>query len=594
MTARPPSPPDLPETRDRRVARSNTEAAAALVGALVAAGVRHGVVSPGSRNTPLMLALAAAGIEVRAVLDERVAGFYALGLARASRRPVALACTSGSAGAHYLPALVEARASRVPLVVLTADRPPELHGCGAPQTMDQARLFGVHVKRSRTLAPPQLDGPGAALRAWRSAGTDATAEALACPMGPVHLDVQFREPLWMAGVEAAGEPPVERRGLPIVAGPRPPAPAALAALRDRLRDTPRGVIICGPDAAPDGETAAAIRALGAARGWPVLAEAASGVRFAGQQTGGVLTAYDALLRGPLAESVPDAVLRFGRTSTSKPLAQWLARVAVGRLITVDPAGERHDPDHLAAQVLTGDAPSVAAGLLDADAAVDAGWSARWTAADASAAARLDAACATGWWSGAIVRRLVAALPAEAALHAASSMPIRDLDGFARRERPLTVYSSRGTNGIDGTFATALGEARIGGARPLALLIGDLAALHDAGGLLFAGALRDGWAAPVVAVVVDNGGGGIFEYLAVSAHPTRFEQLFLTPQPARFDALCAAAGVDYVAVDDADGLDAALTAGLAAPGITVIHARIDRTEDVARHREAWAACAEVGR
>lgn len=576
---------------DRRTARRNRQAAAALVAALVEGGVEAAVVSPGSRNTPLMLAFAEhGGVEVRAVLDERVAGFYALGLARASGRPVALACTSGSAGAHYLPALIEAERSRVPLVVLTADRPPALHGCGAPQTLDQTRIFGAFAKRSRTLPPPDDDTPR---RALRGAAADAVACARACPAGPVHLNVQLREPLWMAGLP--DDPP-----RPSIVEPRPPAlrapdPTAVARFEDRAKAAERGVIVCGPDAAPGRETARAIIALGRRLGWPVLAEAASGVRFAVDGDGGrpqTIASYDALLRGPFGAVGPDCVLRFGRASTSKPLTRWLARHAVDRLVAVDPAGERHDPDHLAAQIIEADARLLADAIGGPGRA--GGWRARWIAADAVARGALRAACAEGWWSGAIVHRLLAALPYDAALHAASSMPIRDLDGFG--DPALLgagcppVYASRGANGIDGTIATALGEARGRGPAPLALLIGDLATLHDVGGLLLAGQIEP--MGPVAIVVVDNGGGGIFEYLPVAEHPARFEELFLTPQPAALEPLCAAAGVGYRAVEHGEALTAALTASLTRRGVTVVHARIDRRADVARHRAAWAAVGEA--
>lgn len=579
-----------PADPGRPTALANRRAAAAIVAALVDGGVEAVVISPGSRNTPLMLAFAEhGGLEVRAVLDERAAAFYALGLARASGRPVALSCTSGSAGAHYLPALIEAERSRVPLVVLTADRPPALHGCGASQTIDQTRLFGGFVKASRALPPPH---PGASPRALRSAAADAVALAWRCPAGPVHLNLHFAEPLWMAGLHP--DPPIASAGAAPPPAPRPPAPEAVAAVQATVNTARRGVIVCGPDSAPDAATARALIDLGRRLRWPVIADGASGVRFAGGGEGPTIAAADALLRGPFAEVGPDCVIRFGRTATSKPLAQWLARHAVDRLIAADPAGERHDPDHLAAHVIEADPRLLAAAI--AGAASDDGWLRRWTAADGLARQALRAASAEGWWSGAIVQRLLAALPPDAALHAASSMPIRDLDGFGDpalvgRGGP-TVYSSRGANGIDGTVATAMGEARAA-ARPMALLIGDLATLHDAGGLLLAGQLAaEDWRAPVAIVVVDNDGGGIFEYLPIAQHPAHFERLFLTPQPAELAPLCAAAGVGYRAVGDGRALSEALDAALGRPGVTLIHARIDRREDVARHRAAWATVSEV--
>lgn len=572
--------------RDAATARANAEAAAEIVRALVDGGVRAAVMSPGSRNTPLVLALAAhPAIALWPALDERAAAFFALGLARASGRPVALACTSGSAGAHWLPAVVEAAHSAVPLVLLTADRPPELHGCGAPQTVAQERLFGDFVGFARALPPPR---PGGDPRFVRAVVADAVSRALGPPMGPVHLDVPFREPLWLPGVEAAagpsGPPTVHHRA------PRAPGRAAVAAARARIAEARRGVIVCGPDAAPDARAARAIADLGARLGWPVLAEAASGVRFG---DGPVVATYDALLRGPLGALEPDCVLRFGLSATSKPLARWLSRVGGGRTLLVDPGGRRHDPDRVADALFEAD-PGAFAEALDGPRA-DAAWTARWLGAEEVARHALRAACADGFWSGAVAAALVDALPADGALHAGNSMPVRDVDAFAlpRRGRALRVLVSRGANGIDGTIATAAGEALARAPRPMALMLGDLAAVHDAGGLLLAGQLfRRDPPAPLAVVVLDNGGGGIFEHLPIAAHPTQFERLFLTPQAVDLGALCAAAGVGYRAVDDRGALDAALGAALGRPGLTLIHARVDRTLDLDRHRAAWRAVAEA--
>ncbi|MCA9538845.1 MAG: 2-succinyl-5-enolpyruvyl-6-hydroxy-3-cyclohexene-1-carboxylic-acid synthase [Myxococcales bacterium] len=534
-----------------RTAQANARGAGLLVAALVEGGVRAAVISPGSRNTPLVLALTARP-EVQAwpVLDERSAAFFALGLARASGRPVVLACTSGSAGAHYLPALIEAERSGVPLVVLTADRPPELHDCGAPQTIDQRRLFGGFVRASIDVPPPEpLPEP----RALRSVGAMALARALGPPAGPVHLNLGFRAPLWLPGVSPVMEPPyasaeTRLRGAPTL------DEAALKGLAGRLSAARRGVIVCGPDAADGPGFGAAVGALADALGWPLLAEPSSGARFG---VAGVVTACDALLRTAAPRLVPDLILRFGHGPTSKALAAWLAGHGVDRTVLVAPDGERHDPMHAAATVVVTAATALAQALTPrVIRGAKPAWKTQWQRLQAQAEAVLAVECATGEWEGAIARTLVEALPANAALHVASSMPVRDLDAFAPpRATPLRVFASRGANGIDGTLSTAVGEAAAAG--PLALLTGDLAFLHDLGGLFVAAATG----ARLTVVLVDNGGGGIFGFLPIAAHGERFERWFATPQEADFAALCAGAGVRFQDVPSLSALPAALAEAL---------------------------------
>lgn len=537
-------------------ATANAQAAAHLVAGLVDAGVRAAVISPGSRNTPLVLALAAhPKITAHSVVDERVAGFLALGLARASDRPVALSCTSGSAGAHYLPAVIEAWHARVPLVVITADRPPELHGCGAPQTIDQRRLFGGFVHQSRDLPPPASDLAPDWLRA---AALDATR--CACRRrGPVHLNAAFREPLWLPGVTVA---PLAARALADTDPGSPPIPEAIA---NRVAQARRGVIIAGPDAPP-------LVPLAQALGWPLIAEAA-----AGHPNPGRITTADALLRGPFARHRPDLVLRFGLTPTGKSCNRWLADAPT---LLIDPAGDRHDPS-FTATVIEADPARFASTLATLTTTPDPDWLSRWQAAETRARAVLDRANATGLWGGSIAAALVAAQPH--ALHAGNSMAVRDLDLAA--QLPPRVFTSRGTNGIDGTIATATGEA-FATPGPFAALLGDLSALHDIGGLLHAATLD----LPLTLVIADNGGGGIFEYLPIAAHGADFERWFLTPRPTRFDALCAAAGARYTEVADAAKLAPALAEAVARPGLDLVHVRVDRAEDTARHRAAWAAVA----
>jgi len=610
-------------------ADGNAAAAAALVSGLVHGGVAHAVLSPGARNTPLTLAFADRDdVAVTSVLDERAAGFFALGLARSSRRAVALVCTSGSAATHYLPAVVEAEASRVPLVLLSADRPAELHGCGAPQTMDQRRLFGAFVRASRDLPAPI---PSVGLGHFVTAGAQAVSQATGAPMGPVHLNCAFREPLWAPGAVA---PAVTAAPAREVAG-RSLDAAALHRIATRLLAARRGVIVCGPYAADAEGFAAAVRALAHRLHWPLLVSAGSGARF-GDAAAEVVSTYDVFLRGPLSRRLEaDCVLRFGHLPTSAALSAWLARQRGTILVSAD--GARHDPAHRAALWVDAPATSLVEALLDAlgvdrapaPAAADADlsvapprvgpagpsssrlgrgagasqnpvhisrrahldsletrsqpdpWAARWRAAEATTRSLLTAHCARPDWEGAIARRVVDAVPHGGALHLANSMPIRAVGALCPPDgRHRTTYVSRGVNGIDGTLSTAAGEA-VGGGRPVTALVGDLAFLHDLGGLLVAAP------APVTFVVVDNGGGGIFDFLPIAAHGRHFETLFRTPQTVDIEHLCAGAGVRYRAVQIGPALTAAVAAEHERARASVIHVAVDPAVNLARHQALWA-------
>lgn len=526
-------------------ARANAEAAAVLARSLVAGGVRHVVMSPGSRSTPLVLAFADADARTHVVLDERVAAFVALGLARVAG-PVALVCTSGSAGAHWLAAVIEARHSRVPLILLTADRPPELHGCGAPQTVPQAELFAPYALLRVDVGPA-------------SAGVDprwlrtVAARLLDAARGPVHANVAFREPLWEPGAKPVAVEPAR------ILRPPPTADASTAAaVAERL--VGRGVIYAGPRAAPPGDRAvgAAVARLGAALGWPVVAEPLSQLR--GLSTGAVL-----------AMEPPEVVLRLGQPPTRRRVAE---RLVGAETVLVDPDGDWLDPSHTATLLVAVEPVSLCDAVVPHVRAAGAGWRAAWEAADGRARAQAASLCDT-LWEGAVAREVAAAVPASGLLHVASSMPVRDLDAFAP-PAPFAVTSNRGANGIDGTIATALG-ASLGWRGPVVALVGDLAFLHDHAALHAARALG----ARLVVVVADNGGGGIFGTLPIARHEGAFERLFLTPQPGDLAAAAAGLGAYAVRVDDLQALRRSLSEALARDGVTVIHAVVDRETANAR-------------
>jgi len=598
----------LPETptagpgRAAPAADENAQHAGALVEALVACGVGDVVISPGSRNTPLVLAFDGADARTHVALDERAAGFYALGLSRASNRPTALVCTSGSAGAHYLPAVIEATASGVPLVVLTADRPPELQHVGAPQTIDQTRLFGSHVRWFADLGAPHERVTPRWLGVIAARAIDYATSGTG---GAVHLNVPFREPLWDDDAGARRSALGARHSAPrVVRGAARIPSHEVEALASRLAGpaegtSSEGVIICGlvrPGCSPG--FAEAVISLAEALGWPVLAEPTSGVRFSADVSDQVVTTYDALLRDDAVGQAlaPDLVLRFGQAPTSKAVNQWLAR-CTPETILVDHAGAWHDPT-VTADTLIGAEPAwlcraLRRALGSAERrAPSAERRARsaWFTAERAARAVLDAAHTPGW-EGHIARALAEAMPDDSALFVGSSMPIRDLDAFAPRiARDIAVHSNRGANGIDGLVSTPIGLAAGRGDRATVGLLGDLSFLHDVDGL--AGAVDLG--ATCTLVVVNNGGGGIFGFLPISRHDTAFERYFATPQRGDIALLCQAVGIRHTRVTAPQTFSAAFVAELARPGIGVVEVIIEREHNLERHREVFASVASVAR
>jgi 2-succinyl-5-enolpyruvyl-6-hydroxy-3-cyclohexene-1-carboxylate synthase len=559
---------------------------ATLVDEWARRGVRHAVISPGSRSTPLALALTAdERIAVQVHHDERCAGFIGLGHGVGSGVPAVVLCTSGTAATHFHAAVVEAHHARVPLIVCTADRPPELRGVGAPQTIDQERLYGTAVRWFCDPGPPAESEPST----WRALAARAVA---ATADGPVHLNLPFREPLlgepgelppvldpaavpapsaaMTTGTEAAAR---DGRGEASVAGgPIPFDPAAVAGLSGR-----RGVVVAGRGAGD----AASIAAVAALLGWPVLADPLSG--YDGPAA---VHRADAILRNPGAadELRPEAVLRLGAPSASKVLG---AHLGVAKPFTVH-VGCDADPDRLASLTVAGDAASVVAALAGTELApAPAAWTDRWTGLDRSAEAAIATVLAghPEPTEPGTARTLLAALPAGAHLVVSSSMPVRDLEWYGTPRADVRVHSNRGANGIDGVLSTAIGVAIATGART-ACLLGDVALLHDSNALV--GITRRG--VDLTVVVVDNDGGGIFSFLpqrGVLAED-RFEQLFGTPHGVRPESLAAAHDLRCRTVERMEDLGSEVAAATAAGGVHVLVVRTDRAANAALHDELNAA------
>jgi 2-succinyl-5-enolpyruvyl-6-hydroxy-3-cyclohexene-1-carboxylate synthase len=492
-------------------------------------GMRHAVTSPGSRNAPLALTLAAQeGIEAVSVLDERSAGFVALGMAKASGRPVAVTCTSGTAAANLHPAVVEAHEARVPLIVLTADRPPELREVGAGQAIDQIKLYGssakwfVEVGTHDPSRETAIHHRALACRAyWTASGGRP---------GPVHLNFPLREPL--APVPSSnGLDPTDWNGRPdgrpwteVREHASAPHSDDVHRVAERIAGEPRGMIVCGPTSESIAD--AAVR-LAAEAGWPLLAEPTSGVRCGDHDRSHVIAHYDVLLRVEefAARQEPGLVLRVGDMPTSKPLRELVANSSQ---IVVDPHGAWHEPTRRAELVLHAAAEPTLAALAGAvemrGTAPGDQWVESWRQADAKVPPAVDAA--PDGFEGKVLAGVEPELPEEAVVWVSSSMPIRDVEAyFPQSGKRLRFLANRGANGIDGVVSSALGAA-IATRLPTWVLIGELALQHDAGGLI--AARRAG--VPLEILCIDNGGGGIFDFLPVAEHadPAAYEAHIATP------------------------------------------------------------------
>jgi 2-succinyl-5-enolpyruvyl-6-hydroxy-3-cyclohexene-1-carboxylate synthase len=517
------------------------------------------------------------GIRVWMHLDERSCAYFALGMARALRRPVATLCTSGTAGAEMYPAVIEAHYGRVPLVVLTADRPPELRDVGAPQTIDQLHLFGGHVKWFAEMALPESSE--AAVRYVRIAADRAVATAAEEPAGPVHLNFPFREPLVPARLQlpAMESPPV----VVVEQAPRVPDDALVRRVADALARSERGLIVCGPQ---DGLPAEAVASVASSYGLPILADPLSQVRC-GPAHRHVIATYDAFLRDPSLHELSDAgvVLRFGAVPTSKPLTQYLQRQIGARHFLVDASGW-NDPLGVTTDLLHVDPGSFCRTLgALGPGGEPSGWTRAWIEVDRVArdAVRHQLEGLDELFEGKVFAELAELLPVGSLLWAGSSMPVRDLDAFfPAGEKPIRFLANRGANGIDGVVSSALGAAAVAG--PLVLVVGDLSFYHDMNGLM--AARLHGLDATII--LLNNDGGGIFSFLP-QHEELDFEKLFGTPHGLDFRPAVEMYGGRFERVSGWDAFRLAIRDAVGSPGLSVIEVPTDRERNVAQHREVWA-------
>lgn len=555
-----------------------------FIDGLAKAGVDSAVISPGSRSTPMALLLAEhPDIKVYIQIDERSAAFFALGLAKASNKPVALLCTSGTAAANYYPAIVEAKNARVPLIVLTSDRPHELRDIGAPQAIDQNQLYGTNVKWFAEMALPDADE--SMLRYVRSSAAKSVYVASQVPAGPVHLNFPFREPLIPTYDGAFTEKAfVEQAPLLLTEGKRTLSQQSIEQLAHFLSGKEKGLIVCGALAA-EGFNQAVIE-LAEKLGYPILADPLSGLRSGQSDESVVMDSYDAFLRNDSIKQAAafDVVLRFGAMPVSKALTQYLKMHVNKEHLVIDGGAGWRDPIIASSHMIASDETDFCLRVSEAiEKKSNDEWLTKWKQINERAKAQMKKVEQhTELDEGKLFYQVLQNLPDESSLFVGNSMPIRDLDSFFfNQPKKVQLYANRGANGIDGLVSSALGVAAANASTYL--ILGDLSFFHDLNGLLAAKMNR----MKMTVIVINNNGGGIFSYLPQASEPKHFEQLFGTPADLDFAHAAKLYGGGYAKVTDREMLHEAMKTAEEADGLFIIEAVTDRGKNVVAHRELWA-------
>ncbi|MCM3113442.1 2-succinyl-5-enolpyruvyl-6-hydroxy-3-cyclohexene-1-carboxylic-acid synthase [Lederbergia lenta] len=557
---------------------------AAFIEGLEQAGIKDVVISPGSRSTPLALLFAEhPNIDIYVNIDERSAGFFALGLAKASRKPVALLCTSGTAAANYYPAVVEASLSRVPLIVLTADRPHELRDVGAPQAIDQIHLYGRHVRWFTEMSLPEKGNT--MLNYANTAATRAVSEALGLPSGPVHLNFPLREPLlpqldpspFLKKIATAVKRELKFGRLEL------PKEVYLE-IAEEWRGYEKGLIVCGPLDQPG--FSEAIIELGEVLGFPIFADPLSQLRSGSSSNELVIDSYDAILK---TEEVrlnfqPELIIRFGGMPVSKPLSLFLQNAKNVKQVIVDGNRSWRDPYHVGTEMVYCDEINLCKLVSKVIPKRDIStWLMDWLEmnqitknvieAQLHSESKLD--------EGKAIRELSRWIPEDSIIFVGNSMPIRDMDTFFHtNKKNIRIMANRGANGIDGVISTALGSSVH--SRPLFLVIGDLSFFHDMNGLLAAKIYN----LNINIILLNNDGGGIFSYLPQIKEPKHFEVLFGTPTGLNFEHAVKLYHGQYTRINDWESFQVAMIDAANYEGLNVIEIPTDRAENTASHRRIW--------
>ncbi|KIL45553.1 2-succinyl-5-enolpyruvyl-6-hydroxy-3-cyclohexene-1-carboxylic-acid synthase [Jeotgalibacillus campisalis] len=547
---------------------------------LIHGGVTKAVISPGSRSTPLAYLLQDhPQIDCHVNVDERSAAFYALGMAKVSGRPVVLVCTSGTAAANYYPAVVEAHYARIPLLVLTADRPHELREVGAPQAINQIHLFGQHVKWFSDMAIPE-DRDSVIQHVSRSA-VKALAKAMDAPMGPVHLNFPFREPL--SPVLGQWKTAQTQTPVSIMTGEKTISEKDAVRLSKQVNEAEKGMIIAGPTNDP--HATQALLNLADKTGFPLLADPLSHLRSELYESNALIEGYDAFLKSDEIKKLlkPDFIIRFGAMPVSKPLLQFLSPLNDVPHLLVDQGTDWRDPLSSVTEYIDCDEKNISEAIssrADRDPAI--AWLDLWKKINQTSIEEIERHTQNEKDEGAVIGRILRSLPANCHVMAGNSMPIRDLDTFwTRHAGPFTLWANRGANGIDGVVSAALGIAAET-MEPVYLIIGDLSLFHDLNGLLVA----KQHPVNLHIIVLNNNGGGIFSFLPQAAEPVHFETLFGTPPSLDFSHAAKLYSLFYQKLESIEDVEAGIEGLQNEKGVTITEILTDRNENVQVHRALW--------
>ncbi|WP_078379284.1 2-succinyl-5-enolpyruvyl-6-hydroxy-3-cyclohexene-1-carboxylic-acid synthase [Sutcliffiella halmapala] len=564
---------------------------AAFVDELVKSGMTDVVISPGSRSTPIAILMAEhPNLKITVLIDERSASFYALGLAKTTGKPVALLCTSGTAATNYYPAIVEAYQSRIPLIVLTADRPHELRDVGAPQAIDQIKMYGNYVKWFVEMSLPIDDQ--AMIQYSRTMAARAIGTSLSAPSGPVHMNFPLRDPLvpnleaeqlWTKYKEASGSVVEVSIGSYSISEERAEFFAKL------LAECRNGVIVCG-EMTGESDFSDSVTMLAEALQFPIFADPLSGLRTGMHNKAYVMEGYDAFLRADSVKEgfVPDVIIRFGAMPVSKFLMQYISKATTATQIVVDADGGWRDPTLQASYMVHCEESHFCKKVLQY---VKPRKSNEWFKQLKSLNERtkqilLSHGNEEQLFEGQVIRELQQLLPDGAAIFVGNSMPIRDVDTFFfTNSKEIKVLANRGANGIDGVVSTALAASNV--YEHTVLVIGDLSFYHDMNGLLAAKLLK----LNITIVLINNNGGGIFSFLPQSKIEQHFEALFGTPMDMDFEHAVKLYDGNYSIVQTWKEFKSELVASLSNKGLNVIEVPTNRKENEQTHRKLWNAVSQ---
>jgi 2-succinyl-5-enolpyruvyl-6-hydroxy-3-cyclohexene-1-carboxylate synthase len=565
---------------------------AAFVDELARAGIYDVIVSPGSRSAPLALLFAEhSQIKIWMQMDERSAGFFALGMAKAKRQPVALLCTSGTAAANYYPAVIEACYSRIPLLVLTADRPHELRDVGAPQAIDQINLYGKYAKWFIDVAP--ADNAEIMLHYMRTLAGRAVGTTTSGTPGVVHLNFPFREPLvpnlslpdlWLGGYR-----PGRNQYVKVQTGASELDPRQLQGFVETLKGVQKGIIVCGP--LDDPQFSQEVTHLAAKLQFPVLADPLSQLRSGSLPKEWIIDSYDAFLRNETVKKnlEPELIIRFGAIPTSKPLLLYIQAQPKTHQIVIDKDGGWQEPSLTASDMLYLDPARFCRQLSQAvdKRETSTRWGIQWKELnEISRSHMLKEGVKNDLFEGQVIIELQKLMPEGASLFVGNSMPVRDLDTFfAVTNKNIRILGNRGANGIDGLVSTALGASV--GSSPLVLVIGDVSFFHDLNGLL-AAKLHG---LNITIIVLNNNGGGIFSFLPQAKDEKHFEMLFGTPIGLNFEHPVNMYGGSFTRVSDWQEFRKIVAHCIAAGGLSVIEVPTKRKENAELHLRLWQSLSE---